>query len=338
MEGKMQQRVCIDFCFRLGKTGAETYEMLQATFGESCLSRSKTFEWYSRFKSGRRSFEDDPGPGRPSTSHTEETVAHVREIIRADRCLTIREVAEEVRIAFGTCQKILTEDVQMRRVTAKFVPRLLTAEQKDNRRSVCTDLCDQAQNDPNFMSSVITGDECWVYGYDPETKQMSSQWKTASSPRPKKAWQVKSNVTTMLIAFFDTDGLVHHEYVPRGQTVNKEFYRTVLQCLRDAVHRHRPEKWRSGNWILHHDNAPAHRADTTNEFLVKHNIPSLPHPPYSPDLAPCDFFLFPNWKKKQWKVADSITLKRLKPTRRDNWGPLQKGTTKGAFVSGRNDE
>ena len=55
----MQQRVCIDFCFRLGKTGAETYEMLQAPFGESCLSQSKIFEWYSRFKSGRRSFEDD---------------------------------------------------------------------------------------------------------------------------------------------------------------------------------------------------------------------------------------------------------------------------------------
>ena len=122
MEEEVQQRVCIDFCFRLGKTGAETYEMLQAAFGESCLSRSKTFEWYSRFKSGCRSFEDDPRPGRPSTSHTEETVARVREIIHADRCLTIREVAEEVGIAFGMCQKILTEDLRMRCATVKFVP------------------------------------------------------------------------------------------------------------------------------------------------------------------------------------------------------------------------
>ena len=84
MEEKVQQRVCIDFCFRLGKSGAETYEMLQAAFGESCLSRSKIFEWYSRFKSGRRSFENDLRPGRPSTSHTEETVTRVLEIIRAD--------------------------------------------------------------------------------------------------------------------------------------------------------------------------------------------------------------------------------------------------------------
>jgi len=116
-----------------------------------------------------------PRPGRPSTSHTEETVARVREIIRADRRLTIREVAEEVKIAFGTCQKILTEDLRMRRETVKIVPRLLTVEQKDDRVPIFTDLRDLAQNDPNFMSSVITGDECWVYGYDPETKQMSSQ-------------------------------------------------------------------------------------------------------------------------------------------------------------------
>jgi len=126
----------------------------------------------------------------------------------------------------------------MRRVTAKFVPRLLTAEQ-DDRVSICSDLRDRAHNDPNFMSAVITGDECWIYGYDPETKQMSSHWSTALSPRPKKAGQVKSKVKTMLTAFFDIDGLFHHEYVPRGLTVNKKFHKTVLQRLRGAVRRHR---------------------------------------------------------------------------------------------------
>ena len=122
----------------------ETYEILQAALGESCLSRSNTFEWYYVFKIGRRSFVDDPRPGRPSTSHTEETVARVREIIRADRRLTISDVSEEVRIAYGRCQKTPTEDLRMRCVTAKFVPRLLTAEQKDDRLSFCTDLRDRA--------------------------------------------------------------------------------------------------------------------------------------------------------------------------------------------------
>jgi len=185
------------------------------------------------------------------------------------------------------------------------------------------------------MFSVITGDECWVYEYDQETKQMSSQWSTSSSsPWPKKARQVKSNVKTMLIAFFDIDGLVHHVFIPTGQTVNKEFYKTVLQRLHDAVRRHRPEKWRSGNWILHHDNAPAHRAVTTNEFLVKHNILSLPQPPYSPDLAPCDLFLFPQLKKttkgRWFNYVEDIQANATRQLR-----AITKVTTRGAFVSGR---
>jgi len=76
-----------------------------------------------------------PPPGRLSTSHTEKTTAHVREIIRADQRLTIREFAED-GIAFGTCQKILTEDLQIRHVSAKFVPHLLAAEQKDDCLSI----------------------------------------------------------------------------------------------------------------------------------------------------------------------------------------------------------
>ena len=107
---------------------------------------------------------------------------------------------------------------------------------------------------------------------------MSSQWSISS--RPKKAWQVKSNIKTMLIAFFDTDGVVHHEFVSTGQTVNKDFYKTVLQCLRDAVHRHNPEKWRSGNWILHHDNASATELSPQMNFWrntifrLSHNLPT----------------------------------------------------------------
>jgi hypothetical protein len=100
----------------------------------------------------------------------------------------------------------------------------------------------------------------WCYTYDPETKQASSQWKNSNSPRPKKARQVRSNVKTMLICFFDVNGIVHKEFVPPGQTVNQYFYLDVLKRLCDSVRRKRPEMWRSADWLLHHDNAPAHMA------------------------------------------------------------------------------
>jgi hypothetical protein len=110
MEEKVQQPLCIDFCLRLGKTGAETYEKLQAALGESCLSRSKIFEWYSRFKSGRQSFEDDPHSGRPYTSHTEETVTRAREIIHADRRLSVPELNDQ-----STYEQKIWQDTQSQR-------------------------------------------------------------------------------------------------------------------------------------------------------------------------------------------------------------------------------
>jgi len=73
-------------------------------------------------------------------------------------------------------------------------------------------------------------------------------------------------------------------------TVNQAFYRDLMERLRKRVQRVRPDI--ADDWVLHHDNAPAHTALSIREFLAKKNIPVLPHPPYSPDLAPCDFYLF----------------------------------------------
>ena len=68
---------------------------------------------------------------------------------------------------------------------------------------VATNMLQEAESDENFMGQINTVDETWVYGYDPEMKRQSSQWKSADSPRPRKARQVRSNVKVMLIVFFD---------------------------------------------------------------------------------------------------------------------------------------
>ena len=83
-------------------------------------------------------------------------------------------------------QRILADELNMRRIAAKFVPRLLNNDQRDHRVQVCTELQKAFRNNPNFLSRVITGDESWMYGYDPETKQQCSQCNTPSSRRPKK--------------------------------------------------------------------------------------------------------------------------------------------------------
>jgi len=146
----------------------------------------------------------------------------------------------------------------MRRISTRFVPRLLSDDQKAHHVSFCRELKQQSRDDPNFISNIITGGETWVYGYDPETKQQLWQWKSPNSPWLKKVCQVRSNVKSMLIVFFDIQGIVHKEFIPLGQTVNGKFYCEVLKQLREGIRRKRPDKWKKNNWFLHHDNAPAH--------------------------------------------------------------------------------
>jgi histone-lysine N-methyltransferase SETMAR len=88
--------------------------------------------------------------------------------------------------------------------------------------------------------------------------------------------------------FFYVMGIVHHEFVPPNTMVNSDFYCDILRRLRENVRRKRLALWRSHNW-LHHDNAPAHTYLKTTEFVTNNNVVIVPHPPYSPALAPCDF-------------------------------------------------
>jgi len=91
-------------------------------------------------------------------------------MIRSNRRLTVREISEDLNISYGSVQNILTTDLNMRRVSAKFVRRILTVEQKQQRLSISLELRDRAAPDSSFLGNVITGDKTWVYVYNPETR------------------------------------------------------------------------------------------------------------------------------------------------------------------------
>ena len=92
---------------KIGKSVTETFETLKIAFGEEAMCKTQTYEWWKRFKEGRNSVDDDPLSGRPSTSKTDDNVAKVREVIRSNRRLTVREVAEEVSISKKCAIKFL---------------------------------------------------------------------------------------------------------------------------------------------------------------------------------------------------------------------------------------
>jgi hypothetical protein len=120
--------------------------------------------------------ESNRRSGRPSTVRTPENVESVRAAINKNRRLAVRELEEDLGIPQTIVSQILIEDLDKKCVAAKFVLRLLYREQKEFHAAVAQDLLETANNDPDFLKKVITGDESWVYGYDPKTKAQSSQW------------------------------------------------------------------------------------------------------------------------------------------------------------------
>ena len=148
-------------------------------------------------------------------------------------------------------------------------------------------------SDPAVLDAMKAGSTAMT-----QRPRASSQWKHADSPRHKKARQSKSTHKLLMIPFFDSTGMIYVHWVSTGQTVNKEYYVEVLREFRERFRRKRPALFKSGQWYFHQDNAPVHNSILVTDCLTKMGIKTVPHPPYSPDLALCDFWLFPKLKEK----------------------------------------
>ena len=122
-----------------------------------------------------------------------------------------------------------------------------------------------------------------------------------SSPKPRWCWSL-----------IYVRGIIHAEFLSQGQTINQHVYKNILRRLMHSVREKRRKLWETRSWLLHHDNAPAHNALGIREFLGKNNVAVLEQPPCSPDLAPCDFFLFPTLKEvikgTRFQDSEAITI------------------------------
>jgi len=137
----------------------------------------------------REEVEDDHRSGRPSTNR-KENVQRVSEKMRSKHLLTVRMIADKLNMNSERVCRTITEDLGMR----KMVPRLLNEGQKERHVQVRRD------KEPNLLKRVVTGDESWIFEYDPLTKWQNLEWKSALSLRPKKA-RMFSKTKVMLIAF-----------------------------------------------------------------------------------------------------------------------------------------
>ncbi|KAI6651270.1 Mariner transposase [Oopsacas minuta] len=176
-------------------------------------------------------------------------------------------------------------------------PHSLNLQQKISRIDLCEIMHKRfANGSSRAVSEILTGDETWIYHYDSETKRMSKEWVEEDAPPPTKVRRARSFGKQMWAIIFRSSGFVEIVALEDRKTVIADWYTTV--CLPKVITAIESQREKTGirGILLHHDNASLHTAIRTRESLENSGLEALPHRPTSPDLAPCNFWLFPRLK------------------------------------------
>ena len=174
-EDTLVERYAIKFCFKLGKNATEMYGMLQTAFRSSCMNRVSVFEWHKIFKEGSESVRDNERCGRSKEVRTPELIAYIKNFMYNDRRVSIETISAQFYVSVGTVHTTIRKELKMRKIRAKFVPRVLREDQKERRCQDNREMVKLINSDPAVLDALVTCDESWIYCYDTETKRQSSQ-------------------------------------------------------------------------------------------------------------------------------------------------------------------
>lgn len=287
------QRIIIRFLVKDNVKSAEIYRKLLEQFGDECLSKTQVYEWCSAFRKGREVVANLPHARRPKTSVTDENVSAVEKLILEDRRSTVRDMAAKLGISVGSIEQIMHERLGYRKISARWVPRLLNFEQKFTRWEVCTRLLQRYEEEgENLLHRIFTTDETWVHYYTPESKRASMEWRKKDEGAPVKGKVTLSAGKVLCTVFWDMRGVIAVDFLTEQRTVNAQYYSNLLKNTVKPAYRSKRRDIPIRSAILLQDNARPHTARLTMETLNELGWETLEHPPYSPDLSPCDYYLF----------------------------------------------
>lgn len=238
---KIEYRAVIKYLFLKGNTPSKIKEELDAVYGDCAPSFTTVKFWAAEFKRGRTSLGDDERSGRPKTATMDDNIAEIHQIVLDNRRVKVREIAEAMSMSKERVCYVLNEDLGMRKLSARWVPRLLTLDQKRVRMNISKALLAQfRRNKPEFWRRLITVDETWVHHYTPETKEQSKQWIAKGEPAPKKAKTVSSAGKVMASVFWDSRGIILIDYLEKGKTITGAYYASLLDKLKTEIVTKRP--------------------------------------------------------------------------------------------------
>lgn len=283
----------------------EIYRQVCEVYGNNVMNESSVRKWCIQFKNGRTNVHDEEKSGRPSIV-TDELVAKVDEKVRENRRFTITELSLCFpQVSRTLLFEIVTQRLRYHKFCARWVPKILTDHHKGQRMGAALSFLEAYdRHGDSLLDCIVTGDETWVKHVNCETKLQSMQWGHTSSPKkPRKCLQTLSARKIMATVFWDRQGVLLIDFLERGATINSERYCETLRNLRREIQNKRRGKLSARIFFLH-DNARPHTANRTQELLDSFKWQVFPHPPYSPDLAPSDFHLFP--RMKTWLATQSF--------------------------------
>jgi len=290
---KIEQRAVINFLTLEGVRPLEIEDRMKNVYGDSAPSIRTVRKWSILFRRGRLSLEDDSRSGCPSTVVVPDNITIIEKIVTEDPRIKVDEIEKRLDISHGSIISILHDRLGMIKKCSKWIPKSLSQEQMRQRLEISERTLSLINEDPERLK--IISDETWISLYDPESRSECMEWHHVGSP-PSKRVRQKSAKKVMATVFWDKDGIILLDFLPPQTTLNGEYYANLLCQLRVSVKQKRRGLLARSPLLLE-DNARPHICKLARDAGRSAGFTYLEHPPYSPDLAPSDYFLFSHLKK-----------------------------------------
>jgi histone-lysine N-methyltransferase SETMAR len=217
----IHKRLLILHCFNTGLDQAQTQQELQHGWGTQAPSSTTIYDWFQKFKTGNFDLEDAPREGRPITKTAPKNVNAVTQMVKENPHISCEEIGNLLGIAKGTASRILTEYLGLSKVNVKWVPHTLTEHQKSARLDFCFYFLNRfKESNKTSLYNIVTGDETWLYYYDPLDSKQAQQWHPKGAPPPKKAKRALSTKKVLITTFFSMKGIIHTEVLDEKSTVS----------------------------------------------------------------------------------------------------------------------
>jgi [histone H3]-lysine36 N-dimethyltransferase SETMAR len=281
---KFEIRVLLKFFWKKGLSSRAAVKEISQVEGEGFVSKSSAARWFKKFNEGDISLEDQERPGRPPTLDSKV----LREAVERNPSTSTRRLSAELGSSQSTIIRQLHKLGKVNK-RCREVPHELSFAQAQHRIDTCKKLLQNSMNE-RWMKRVVTCDEKWIYFSNPNKE---NQWLDPGQEAYPVAKRDRFSKKVMLCVWWNFEGVIHFELVANNRAINAELYTDQLDRMYTALGKKYPALINRKQVILQQDNASPHTAALTRRKIEElEAIELLPHPAYSPDLAPSDFHLF----------------------------------------------